>query len=129
MSFFDKFKFSSGGPKVSDAWNHPQTEDEVRAAFATDLKPQFIYKHSFACYTCTLSLLDLEKQLDAIKEKADVHFIDVRASRPLSKLAAELSGVQHESPQAILLYKGEAFWHDSHSGVRAGAVLDALNEI
>lgn len=129
MSFFDKFKSFTAGPSVSDLWNHPQTEDDIRAIFEPGAGPQLIYKHSFACHICTYSLMDLEKQLATIKEKAGAHFIDVRAQRPLSNLVAELSGVQHQSPQAILLHKGKAFWHDSHSGIRSAVLLEALGEL
>jgi bacillithiol system protein YtxJ len=129
MGIFDLFKTGGSGPALSDHWKHPESEDDIRGLFSPDAGTQLIYKHSFACSICTYSLMSIEKKADEISSGTGMHFIDVRASRPLSNLTAELSGVTHESPQAILLHNGEVFWHGSHAEVRAERVLDAISEI
>ncbi|AXJ02251.1 bacillithiol system protein YtxJ [Cyclonatronum proteinivorum] len=128
MSFLDIFK-SSGGPSISDKWARFENKDQAEPIFDSNARPALIYKHSFACSVCTYSLLSLERNMEQIMEKADVYFIDVRAERPLSNYVAEKSGVQHQSPQAIVLYKGQAFWHGSHGAVRGEAVMEALDEL
>jgi bacillithiol system protein YtxJ len=48
--------------------------------------------------------------------------VDVRAQRPLSQLIAARTGVQHESPQIILLRRGVPIWNASHDDI----ITDAL---
>lgn len=57
-----------------------------------------------------------------------VYWVDVIGSRPLSRVIASRLGIDHESPQAILLRSGTPVWHDSHSGVTAGAIARALRQ-
>jgi bacillithiol system protein YtxJ len=60
-------------------------------------------------------------------EKLDnVSLLDVHQSRELSRELATLTGVEHESPQVIVLKNGKAVWNASHYGVKAGAVTEAL---
>ena len=51
-------------------------------------------------------------------------FVDVVSARAVARAIADACGVQHESPQAILLEQGRATWHASHDRITAGA-LDA----
>lgn len=129
MSFFDMFRASSGGPAVSEKWQRLASTEEADTLFAQTGRPVLIYKHSFACSICTFSMLSLERNLAEIEEAADVYFVDVRAERSISNYIAQKSGVTHQSPQAILLYKGHPYWHGSHSEVRAEYVMDALKEL
>jgi bacillithiol system protein YtxJ len=52
--------------------------------------------------------------------------LEVTAHGDLSKYAAERLGVEHESPQVILIRGGQAAWHSEHfaiTAVRLGAQL------
>ncbi|MCC5934934.1 MAG: bacillithiol system redox-active protein YtxJ [Candidatus Cyclonatronum sp.] len=129
MSFLDRFKSFSAAPAVSDKWQRFEKPEAADPLFQESARPALIYKHSFACSICTYSLMSLERSLEQIMPHADVYFVDVRAERPVSNYIAGKSGVIHQSPQAILLYKGKAYWHGSHGEVRAEPVLDSLNEI
>ena len=53
-------------------------------------------------------------------------WIDVVANRDLSLLAAERTGVTHQSPQAILLRSGKAVWNESHHGITEASLDDAV---
>jgi bacillithiol system protein YtxJ len=50
--------------------------------------------------------------------------VDVRAQRPLSQMIAARSGVQHESPQIILLRRGVPIWNASHYDISTDALAD-----
>ncbi len=56
--------------------------------------------------------------------EARVFLVDVRGARPLSMAAAARLGVQHESPQVILVRNGTAAWHASHFAVTAHAIAE-----
>ena len=45
--------------------------------------------------------------------------------RPLSQLLAELTGVAHASPQAMLLVDGKPVWHASHWSITRATLDDA----
>jgi len=51
------------------------------------------------------------------------YLMDVRAERPLSQQVATRTGVRHESPQVIVLWRGAAVWSASHDDITAGAIL------
>lgn len=133
MSFWDSIRSFSAGPQLSENWQHPQSVADIDAIFdesAADPDTlHLIYKHSFSCGICTYSLRSLEQHMDEFKPHIRPYFIDVRAQRSLSNRVAEKSGIRHQSPQAILLYKGQAYWSNSHGGVRAEPVLESLNEL
>jgi bacillithiol system protein YtxJ len=48
--------------------------------------------------------------------------VDVRAQRPLSQQIAARSGVQHESPQIIVLRRGVPIWNASHYNITTDAL-------
>ncbi|MCX5736115.1 MAG: DUF2847 family protein [candidate division NC10 bacterium] len=48
--------------------------------------------------------------------------VDVRTQRPLSQQIAARSGVQHESPQIIVLRRGVPIWSASHYDITTDAL-------
>ncbi|HEX6981673.1 MAG TPA: bacillithiol system redox-active protein YtxJ [Balneolaceae bacterium] len=91
--------------------------------------PQLIYKHSNRCSVCFFAKAQIEGKGEEIKSLADLHFLNVITYRGISnKVASELN-VRHESPQAILINKGEVVWHASHGQVKGDAVLGELELI
>jgi bacillithiol system protein YtxJ len=49
--------------------------------------------------------------------------VDARAQRPLSQLIAARSGVEHESPQIIVLRRGVPIWNASHHDITTDALV------
>ena len=56
-----------------------------------------------------------------------VHQIVVQRSRELSNRIAEETGVQHETPQVILISEGKAIYHASHSTIDADTISAQLS--
>ena len=83
-------------------------------------EPVVIFKHST---TCPISA-------DAYEEMArftgEVALIEVQNTRELSKEIEARTGVDHESPQVIILRNGRAVWHASHWKIRSDTLRDAL---
>ena len=52
--------------------------------------------------------------------------VDARAQRPLSQMIAARSGVEHESPQIIVLRRGVPIWDASHRDITAAALARIL---
>jgi len=77
-----------------------------------------VYKHSTRCPISTIAHQEVE-QLVRERPDAPVWIVDVIVQRALSRTVADRTGVEHESPQVILLAGGEVVYEASHFGVRA----------
>lgn len=129
MSFFDKISglFSGGDTSLKDCWqilSEPDTVEQVIRK--SQEKPQLIYKHSFRCSVCLFSKSQLEQAADQIMPKADMYFVDVVGARPVSNEIARQMDVSHESPQVMIIDKGEVIFHTSHDGINTNVVLEKL---
>jgi len=92
-------------------------------------KPQLIYKHSSACGTSWFAKNELEHVMEDLVEIAETHFVNVIHHRPVSNYIAEKLGVQHESPQVLIIFRGEVAWHASHGGVNGRDALSVLSNL
>lgn len=90
---------------------------EARAlAAATDVT--VLFKHSV---TCSISI-GVKREYDAFVEQfphVPTRLVIVQNERPLSNAIAELLGVRHESPQALVVKNGQVVWHASHHRITA----------
>jgi bacillithiol system protein YtxJ len=77
-----------------------------------------LYKHSPICGSSRQAEVEVSDFISAHPE-ARVYRVDVIGERALSAELAELLGVAHESPQAILLAGRTVVWHGSHGEVTA----------
>jgi bacillithiol system protein YtxJ len=126
MGFFDSVKsiFSSDMP---DFWTILDEPSEVKRTIrASNESPQLIYKHSHRCATCFFAKKQVEEVAHAVADEANLYFVDVIRSRPVSNTIAEELEVPHESPQLILLNAGKVQWHESHGAITSEAILAAL---
>jgi len=85
-------------------------------------RPVLVFKHSNACAISSRAYREME-QLE------DVNLLEVQSARELSNRLAELTGVEHETPQVIVLRDGRAVWNASHYDVNVAAVTKALQSI
>jgi len=97
------------------------SDKETLSKLLTDsnLHPVIVFKHSNSCGISARAYREME-QLDG------VNILDVQQSRDLSAELANITGIEHESPQVIVLKDGKAVWNASHYDVKAGAVTAAL---
>lgn len=103
------------------------TTAELDAAVATsDTHPVVLFKHSVTCGTSAMAAEEMT-DLDAREGvNADIRLIVVQKSRDVSWDVERRFKVRHESPQVLILHKGEVVWHASHFRVTADAVAAAL---
>ena len=86
------------------------------------VQPQVIFKHSTRCSISSM----VKQRLERAAAPADVDFwyLDLIRYRDISNQIADQFQVWHESPQVILLVKGEVLYDESHTGIS----MDALEE-
>ena len=95
-------------------------KDTLEKLFADSReRPVLVFKHSTACPISSRAYREMQ-QLDG------VNLLEVQTCRQLSCELEQITGVQHETPQVIVLRDGKAVWNASHYDVNATAVNKAL---
>ncbi len=85
-------------------------------------QPVVIFKHST---TCPLSS-DAYRQME--EYDGEIALVEVQRARELSREIEDKTGVQHQSPQVLVLRNGHAVWDAAHWKVKADAVTDAVKQ-
>ena len=85
-----------------------------------------IFKHSTRCPVSMMAKKRFEFDWDAIPEGTSVYFLDLISYRELSTAIAEQFRVYHESPQVLLIKKGECIYETSHSEISAEDLADQI---
>ncbi|MBE0392373.1 bacillithiol system redox-active protein YtxJ [Flavobacterium sp. PL002] len=125
MSFFKNIFGSSENQNESNIkmdWeplNHITQLDEI--VTLSKEKPVAIFKHSTRCSISRMALKQFENEFD-FPEKVTPYFLDLIAFRDISNNIASRFGVQHQSPQLILIKNGKAVYNTSHSDIDAVAL-------
>jgi bacillithiol system protein YtxJ len=104
--------------------------DDLNEALAESrVRPVLLFKHSNACPISYRALSQfkayLEEQPD---ERVSYHLITVQRARPVSNEAASRLGLEHETPQAILIRDGRPLWNASHFGITASSLAEAIRQ-
>lgn len=90
-------------------------------------QPVIIFKHSTTCSISAAAKGKLDRQWDeAGLENAKIYYLDLLRYRPISSEIARQFGVQHESPQLLLIQDGECSYNASHMGIRLSDVKSLL---
>ncbi|BFH61549.1 bacillithiol system redox-active protein YtxJ [Paenibacillus azoreducens] len=107
------------------------TNDQLQAAFeASKDKSLLLFKHSTRCPISTGAYQQMMSYLqNEPNESVEYGLIHVVEDRPVSLKAAELLGVQHESPQVILVKNQAPIWHTSHSHITVDALKQHLSDL
>ena len=86
---------------------------------ASENSRQVIFKHSTRCIISRTVLRNFEADWDESKLKGGMYFLDLIEYRDVSNAIEELTGVQHQSPQLIVIEGGKAIMDRSHQAIRA----------
>ncbi len=106
--------------------NSPEQFEEILQT--SQQRPVFLFKHSTSCFTSSYAWRIFQKF--AASEARPEHWrVLVLEQRALSQHLARQTGVQHESPQVLLLHEGKVVWHDSHEGITANALQKNLDTV
>ncbi|OPZ17855.1 MAG: hypothetical protein BWZ10_01129 [candidate division BRC1 bacterium ADurb.BinA364] len=102
-------------------------EDLDSALAASQSEPMFLFKHSTVCPISAAARDAVGEFLRGAGAAAPAfRLVKVIESRPVSNAIAERLGVQHQSPQLILVKAGQAVWSASHGAIQPSAIEQAL---
>lgn len=91
-------------------------------------KPVLLFKHSTRCSISGMALNGFERNWTSGKELCDLYFIDLLQHRDVSNLTAELTGVVHQSPQAIVIKGSEIIYDATHTSIDARHIESLLRK-
>jgi len=83
-----------------------------------------IFKHSTTCGISAAAKSRLEE--DYLADQVDIHYLDLLSFRSVSNLVAEELAVFHQSPQVIIINKGEVVNYESHFAINTAFILTNL---
>ena len=88
----------------------------------SDKEPVAVFKHSTACPVSSGAYREMARL------PGEIALIEIQSARDLSREVGVRTGIEHESPQVIILRNGKAVWHASHWKITAEAVDKALRD-
>lgn len=124
MGFFSKSK-----PVPSLPWMNVESVEQLKDILLNDSeKPKLLFKHSTRCGISSMVLRSFEDAWSSGSELCDLYFIDLLRHRDVSNSIAELTGIMHQSPQAIVIKGKENIYDATHSGIDARTIESILKK-
>ncbi|WP_264792835.1 bacillithiol system redox-active protein YtxJ [Aureispira anguillae] len=104
-------------------WKALNTIQDLETALeASHNQPVALFKHSTRCSVSLMAKKSVERFWDL---DIDAYYLDLIAHRDVSNAIADQLNIQHQSPQMILVKKGEAIYNASHGAID----VDAMGEL
>jgi len=85
-----------------------------------------LFKHSTRCSISEMAKGRLDRSPNL--GQADFYYLDLIANRDISNEIANRFKIHHESPQLILLRKGECVYTESHNGITVEELEEQLEK-
>ncbi|HKX33583.1 MAG TPA: bacillithiol system redox-active protein YtxJ [Blastocatellia bacterium] len=103
------------------------TETLQEVLKSSERQPVLFFKHSDTCGISEQAFREFQRYLQS-PESAEIgnYVIVVQRAREVSNQLAQLVGIEHESPQAIIVSEGRAIWNDSHRALKSVALVEAV---
>ncbi len=98
-------------------WNKLTNDGQLDTIKIESTKqPILIFKHST---TCSISAMALNRMERNWKDDAGIkpYYLDLLNNRTLSNQISRTFGVEHQSPQILLIQNGECVYDESHMGI------------
>lgn len=119
FSFLNKTDNNSS----SFPWKNVESIDLLNKIINSD-RPILLFKHSTRCIISKTVKDRFERM--AQESSVDMYLVHVIEERPYSNHIAEISGVTHQSPQALIFKSGECLYNESHDSILDEQILSYL---
>ncbi len=103
-------------------------EQLMEIAKTTYEKPVFLFKHSTRCSISAMAKNNLERHWSTGDDLCNAYYLDLLQHRDVSNKIAEITGITHQSPQAIVLKGGDIIYDESHSAIDARRIETILRK-
>ena len=104
------------------------SDDEVEDVIVTsEERLVLLFKHSVTCGTSAQAYDELVDHLSTGQHTTQYVIVTVQTHRDLSDAVAARFKVRHETPQTLLIHKGQVVWEASHFSVTAETIKAAID--
>ena len=125
MGLFSSFKSND---KVAFPWIELTSSEQLKQAIESSVNHAVIlFKHSTRCSISSMAKSRFESSWNTELSNVSIYYLDLIAHRNISNEIAELTGIEHQSPQAIVLKNKEVIYDASHSEISAKAIENLLS--
>lgn len=108
-------------------WKNLESIEQLEVIIESSfLKPVALFKHSTRCSISAMTKSRIERNWDALPADFDLYYLDLLTHRPISNAIADRFGVEHESPQLLLIVDGQCVYHASHSEISVSELVPLL---
>lgn len=108
-------------------WHEIQSVDDIATIIdRSRVLPCLIFKHSTRCSISSMAKSRLEMSWNLDDTQVEAYFLDLIRHRDVSSHIADEFGIEHESPQALLIEKGKCTYNASHLSIRVSDLLPAV---
>jgi bacillithiol system protein YtxJ len=98
-------------------WKTLDNIDQLEQIKQSD-RPNIIFKHSTRCSISSMAKNRLERSWeDEEMEGVDFYYLDLIRYRDISNAIAQQFGIDHESPQVLVIKDGTCIYDESHGGI------------
>ncbi|NND94330.1 MAG: bacillithiol system redox-active protein YtxJ [Flavobacteriales bacterium] len=116
---FGFFGNKTSRPEPSSIWSNLLSLGDLEQLMQDSFDiPQLIFKHSTRCGVSRMVLRQFESEWGS-EQKGNLYLLDLIEYRDISNRIEELTGIIHQSPQVIVILKGEAIDDASHHSISA----------
>ena len=106
--------------------NQSQLQDIIHTSQQPDrYRAVVIFKHSTRCSISSMALNRFESRWQD-DSMIPVFYLDLLQQRAISDEIATLFGVEHQSPQVLVIRNGACIYDASHTGITVSGILEAI---
>jgi bacillithiol system protein YtxJ len=117
----------SSNQKTTFPWQKLESVEQLNALISASTdKPTLVFKHSTRCSISVMVINKFEKQFNS--ELATCYYLDLLNHRDVSNEIANLTGIEHQSPQVVVWTNGKPVYHASHNGIDADAITSTIKQ-
>ncbi|RED98898.1 bacillithiol system redox-active protein YtxJ [Marinoscillum furvescens] len=112
-------------------WNNLDRIEQLEEIDASsETQPVVIFKHSTRCSISGAALNRLERKWDeAETHGTKTYLLDLIAHRDVSNEIASRYGVDHQSPQVLVIQNGSCIYDNSHFGISYDELLAKIKPV
>lgn len=127
MGFLDKFKNEQQSNSFKN-WKNLDGVGQLQGILADSQdKPIVLFKHSTRCGISVGAQSRLQDGW-SYEDEIDFYYLDLLQHKDISAEMASLFKVVHQSPQIIVVYKGETVYHTSHHNISLKNLSDQVSK-
>lgn len=112
---------------MHESWHKLESLETLQDLFHSLAAPFILFKHSTRCEISRMALHRVERDWNALEVKPAFYYLDLLQHRDISAAIAEMSGIQHESPQLLFIKSGKPVFHASHYDIRLQSLVPFLS--